>query len=146
MTQLDPQWIVGFVDGEGCFYVGVIKNKEMSSGYQIQPEFTVVQGDIDYQVLHSLKNYFGCGSVTVNRKDKTSTRLQYRVKNLKDLIEKILPFFEKHQLKTKRKVEFQRFRTICLKLQKKEHLNKEGFEEIVELAKKLRVRKPEDLI
>ncbi len=42
MSKLEAQWIVGFVDGEGCFYVGVTKNSSFTSGFQIQPEFTVV--------------------------------------------------------------------------------------------------------
>ncbi len=33
---------VGFVDGEGCFYVGINPHPEMSSKFQVLPEFTVV--------------------------------------------------------------------------------------------------------
>nr|ALO21698.1 putative LAGLIDADG homing endonuclease [Stephanosphaera pluvialis] len=139
MTQtnekLDPQWIVGFVDGEGCFFVGVIKNSTMTNGYQIQAEFTVVQHHRDIQVLHALKDYFQCGSVSVNHGD----RYHWRVKNLKNFNEIIIPFFEKHKLKTKRRVEFERFRTICLRMGRGEHLTPEGFIEIRKLAKNLRV-------
>ncbi len=134
--KFDPQWIVGFVDGEGCFYVGVIKNKTMTNGYQIQPEFTVVQHKKDIQVLYGLKDYFQCGSVSVNHGD----RWHWRVKNLAHFIEIIIPFFEKHKLKTKRRVEFERFRTICLKMREGVHLTPDGFIEIRELAKNLRYR------
>lgn len=134
--KLDPQWIVGFVDGEGCFYVGVIKNKTMANGYQIQPEFTVVQHKKDIQVLYRLKEYFQCGSVGVNHGD----RMHWRVKNLTHFNDIIIPFFEKHKLKTKRRVEFERFRTICLKMREGVHLTPEGFIEIRDLAKNLRYR------
>jgi hypothetical protein len=134
--KFDPQWIVGFVDGEGCFYVGVIRNPTMTNGYQIQAEFTVVQHKRDIQVLEGLKEYFNCGTVSVNHGD----RYHWRVKNLLNLNEIIIPFFEKHKLKTKRRVEFERFRTICLKLEKGYHLTPEGFIEVRDLAKSLRVR------
>ncbi len=38
-------WIVGFVDGEGCFTISLHKNPTTSSGWQIMPEFIVTQGE-----------------------------------------------------------------------------------------------------
>ena len=32
--KLDAQWITGFVDGEGCFYVGINPHKEMTAGFR----------------------------------------------------------------------------------------------------------------
>mmetsp|Transcript_34803 Transcript_34803/g.54778 ORF Transcript_34803/g.54778 Transcript_34803/m.54778 type:complete len:150 (-) Transcript_34803:27-476(-) len=127
--QLEPQWIVGFVDGEGCFHVSVNRHKEMSIGYQVLPEFTVVQHQRDIQVLHALKAYFGCGVVRKNHGD----RMAYRVRGIRHLIEIIIPFFEKHLLKTKKRVDFQKFRKVLLKMQKNDHLTPEGIEEIRKL-------------
>lgn len=92
-TKLNPQWIVGFVDGEGCFNLDAHIKKDMKWKVQIQPEFTVVQNEIDLQILYALKEYFGCGTVTVNRADKSGTRWQFRVKSITELTEKIIPFF-----------------------------------------------------
>ena len=86
---LDAQWIVGFVDGEGCFHIGINKNSEMTIGYQVLPEFTVVQHQRDVQVLHALKSYFGCGVVRSNHGD----RMAYRVRSIEHLLNKIIPFF-----------------------------------------------------
>lgn len=140
-TQLDTQWIVGFVDGEGCFNLDVHIKKDMKWGIQMQPEFTVVQIEHDVQILHALKAFFGCGSVGVNRKDATSTRMHYRCKSVKDLKEKILPFFERHQLKTKKGVEFKQFREI-VNLMYDEYHNQslKNFLEIVDKGEALRVR------
>lgn len=134
--KLDPQWIVGFVDGEGCFYVGVLKNNTMTSGFQIQPEFTVTQHSRDIQLLYGLKEYFQCGQVSVNNGESW----HWRVKNLAHFTEIIIPFFEKHKLKSKRRVEFEKFRTICLKIRDKTHLTPEGFSEVSTLARELRSR------
>nr|AAL34366.1 putative protein [Chlamydomonas frankii] len=136
--NIDPQWIVGFVDGEGCFYVGVLKSNKLKYGYQIQPEFTVVQHELDINVLHALKDYFQVGVVQVNHGD----RYAYRVKNLDHFLNVIIPFFETHKLKTKRRVEFLRFRKICLLLKAGRHLeSEEGFSEVLTLAKNLRINK-----
>ena len=37
-------WIVGFVDGEGCFSVTIQKAPSMATGWQVFPEFVVTQG------------------------------------------------------------------------------------------------------
>ncbi len=50
---LNPDWIVGFVDGEGCFHVGISRNEGTRFGYQILPELTIVQHERDLSVLYS---------------------------------------------------------------------------------------------
>ena len=124
--DLNAQWIVGFVDGEGCFHIGMNKNQEMKLGVQVLPELTVVQDEIDQQVLYALKDYFGCGVVRKNH----GTRLCYRVRGQENLLDKILPFFEKHQLKTRKRVDFAKFRKVVLLMQKGEHLKPDGLEKI----------------
>ena len=140
-TQLHAQWIVGFVDGEGCFNLDVHKKSDMRWGLQMQPEFTVVQNEVDVQILYAFKDFFQCGSVGVNRRDTYGTRYHYRVKSVKDLNEKIIPFFEKHSLKTKKKIEFQRFRRICVLLNEGYHRESlQNFLEIYDLGVELRIR------
>jgi len=48
-------WVTGFVDGEGCFHVGVNAHPEMAVGFQVLPEFTVVQHERDAQLLHAAR-------------------------------------------------------------------------------------------
>ena len=37
-------WVVGFVDGEGCFSVPIYRCKVMTLRWQVRPEFAVTQG------------------------------------------------------------------------------------------------------
>lgn len=131
--KLDAQWITGFVDGEGCFHVGINPHKEMTAGFQVLPEFTVVQHERDVQILHALKAYFGCGVVRGNHGD----RMAFRVRSKKHLLDHIVPFFVKHPLKTKKNVDFQKFRRILLMMEKGVHLYGEGIEEIRAIAKQM---------
>ena len=131
--KLDAQWIAGFVDGEGCFHVSINPHKEMTTGYQVLPEFTVVQHQRDVQVLHALKSHFMCGVVRVNHGD----RMAYRVRGITDLNQHIVPFFSKHPLKTKKNVDFIKFRRILLLMEKGVHLTAEGIEEIRGIASQM---------
>ena len=128
--QLDPQWIVGFVDGEGCFHVSVNPHKEMSVGFQVLPEFTVVQHERDTQVLHGLKAYFSCGVVRRNHGE----RMAYRVRAKDHLLLRIIPFFMQHPLKTRKHVDFLKFRDVLLLMEKDAHLTVEGIDEIRAIA------------
>ena len=128
--QLEAQWITGFVDGEGCFHVGINPHSDMNCGYQVLPEFTVVQHERDVQILHALKAYFGCGVVRRNHGD----RMAYRVRSQKHLLERIIPFFVEHPLKSKKRVDFMKFRRILLKMKAGDHLTPEGVEEIRRIA------------
>ena len=124
--DLNAQWIVGFVDGEGCFHVGINENQSIKLGVQVLPEFTVVQHQVDEQVLYALKAYFGCGVVRKNH----GTRLCYRVRGQENLRNKIIPFFEKHELKTRKRIDFAKFRKVLLLMEKGDHLNADGLEKI----------------
>ena len=59
--RLSTDWVVGFVDGEGCFFVGVNRQPSMKVGGQVLPEFRVVQHERDVSVLEQLREFFGCG-------------------------------------------------------------------------------------
>lgn len=132
--NLQAQWIVGFVDGEGCFHVSVNKHKSMKLGEQVLPEFVVVQHERDRQILEALKTYFKCGYIKKNKDD----RLCYLVRNTQHLLNNIIPFFETHSLKTKKQIDFIKFRKILLKMNEKKHLEKEGLEEIKKIVTEMR--------
>ena len=124
--KLEAQWVVGFVDGEGCFFVGINPHPEMTAGFQVLPEFTVVQHQRDVQLLHALKQFFGCGVVRTNHAE----RMAYRVRAVDHLNGIIIPFFEEHPLKSKKNVDFAKFRKVLQLLSKGEHLSSEGIEKI----------------
>ena len=132
-NKLDANWVVGFVDGEGCFYVGISPHPEMSSQYQVLPEFTVVQHRRDVRLLFALKAFFGCGVVRNNHGE----RMAYRVRRLEHLVEVIVPFFEKHPLKSQKYLDFLKFRDVLRHMHEQKHLMAEGIEAIRGIASKM---------
>src|SRR5689334_7076520 len=62
------QWIVGFVDGEGCFSISVVRNPGCRLGWQVQHEFSVTQAATSRAAIDLLLEEFGCGSVIENRR------------------------------------------------------------------------------
>ncbi len=127
--DLSPDWVVGFVDGEGCFYVGINPQPEMALGYQVLPEFRVVQHERDVQILYALKRFFRCGVVRRNRED----RYELRIRKLACLQE-VVAFFERHPLKTKKNVDFAKFARVIRLMADGQHLTPEGLMQIAEIT------------
>jgi hypothetical protein len=128
-------WIVGFVDGEGCFSVSIFKNRTSKSGFQVMPEFVVTQGAKSLDVLEKMKEFFGCGSIFVNRRYDNHRENLYRfcVRSLKDLHEVVIPFFKENQLKTYKRNDFKTFCAVVEMMIHRKHLTVEGLEAIRQL-------------
>ena len=135
--RLDNGWIVGFTDGEGCFHVSINQIKKMRLGWQVLPEFRVVQHENDEEALHQLKRFFRFGNIRVNRKDKHGIRKEFKVRGLENL-NKIIKFFNENKFKTpsKRK-NFKIFSEIIELMNKKEHLTKDGLDNIAKLISRM---------
>ena len=113
----------------------------MSLGWQVLPEFRVVQKQIDEQVLHKIQEYFGFGKVTINREDKHGVRKEYRVRGLENL-NKIVKFFNQNPLHTAtKKQSFKTFAEVIQMMNDKKHLTKEGLNRIADMLSNMN-RKP----
>src|SRR3990167_2806926 len=137
-------WIVGFVDGEGCFSVSIIKNSTTKSGWQIFPEFVVTQGERSIDSLFIIKKYFDCGKIYINRrKDNHKENIcRYCVRSIHELSDKIIPFFQKNRLQTAKKSDFGKFVTIIRMIKEKEHLKNSGKIKIAKIIQEMNRRVP----
>ena len=127
--RLDPRWVSGFVDGEGCFHVSINKVPKMSIGWQVLPEFRIVQHERDESVLEELQQFFKAGKVVTNH----GARKELRIRKLNDLRNVIL-FFQKYHLKTQKKNNLEIFAEILDLMEHKKHLTVEGLTNIANLC------------
>ena len=139
-----PEWVVGFVDGEGCFSCPIYRQRSMSLGWQVRPEFAVVQGASSRDVLEDLVRFFGCGRVFRNRRrdNHREDLFRYCVQRIGDLRGVIVPFFETHPLRTSKRDNFDKFAEIIRLMGLRKHLSIAGLIEIAEVAQTMNHRKP----
>ena len=130
---LDPGWVVGFTDGEGCFSVSIHRNDlaRPTRGWQVQPSFQVSQHRDHTAVLRQLQSFFGCGSVY--GKGPCSVVQVYVVHSTIQLVERIIPFFEANELRIKRD-DFEKFADIVRSIRARAHHRRGEFDRIVRLA------------
>ncbi len=138
-------WIVGFVDGEGCFTVSFFKHPKsrLRLKWQVFPEFVITQEIKTKNAVERIKKLFNCGAIYLNKRHDNHHEhlLKYVVRNREDLMKKIIPFFEKYPLLSAKKKDFQIFARIVRMMNKGEHLKEKGLKKIRLMVRKMNNRK-----
>ena len=133
--RLNQWYITGFVDGEGSFHIALYKDENMKTKLKVIPEFHISQNACSIQVLERIQKYFECGNIKENhRQRKTDNTYVFVVRNRQDLLEKIIPFFERYKLQTSKAKDFEYFSSIVKMMNEGKHQTKSGIKEIISLA------------
>jgi hypothetical protein len=146
---ISADWVVGFVDGEGCFSIGFVKQPDRvgrrgyRSGFQVFHRFVVTQGARSADCLEEMRRFFGAGRIYVNRRhDNHKEHLcQYIVGRRSDLLETIIPFFEDHHLRTSKRDDFEKFAQCMALVERGAHLTARGLIAIAEIAETMNHQK-----
>ena len=143
-------WVIGFVDGEGCFSIGLVRQsggavrKGYRTGYQLSHELAVTQGAQSISCLHELQGFFGVGQVFVNKRYDNHREHMYRytVRRRADLLDVIIPFFRAHPMHTTKQRNFEKFACCVELMEHGHHLTFEGLADIVEIMETMNRQKP----
>lgn len=141
---MNIDWFVGFLEGEGCFAIHIKRSYYHKIGWMLQPSFkiNITEGK---NVLIKLKNFLKSIDINSNKirevkeeswgkRAKSQSLLQITdMPSLHKLINIITPLMQ-----TKKREEAIIFKEILIKIEGKNHLNKQGFIETMELVDKLR--------
>lgn len=143
MSKLNPNYIVGLVDGDGSFTVYVrnpAKKNNAKRRVTAEPKFYLRLIERNKKILDEFKEFFKCGQVYF-QKDKRKNHqdcYRYEVFNRKDLNEIIIPFFKKHLPRIQsRRNDFDLFCQIVGLMNEGKHLSKKGLLEIYRIKQKM---------
>jgi hypothetical protein len=148
-------WVIGFVDGEGCFSIGFVRQPRREgrsgyrTGYQVAHELAVTQGAQSVHCLHELEEFFGMGQVIPNRRYDNHREHLYRyvVRRRADLLERIIPFFSRHPMHSSKQRNFEKFARCVDMVDRGLHLSPSGLIRIAEIAQTMnRQKSRQDLI
>lgn len=125
--MLNPHYIGGFVDGEGCFCISI--NRKNQRVPEVRLIFEIELREDDEPILRKIQEILGCGSIyylPYARYEKWRPHVKYKVSNFKDISEKIIPFFKKYPLQAKKRESFDTFCQAAEIIRNKRHLTEEG--------------------
>jgi hypothetical protein len=137
--KLDPNYVCGFVDGEGCFTVSLSKHNSLKRRIEVRAMFEIELRADDYKILSDIQETLNCGKIyDLNYlKYGWQPHKKLKVSNITDLSQKLIPFFDKYQLRAKKKHVYMIFRKIVSKIANKEHLTEKGFAQIIHLREQI---------
>ena len=122
--SIDPNWLAGFTDGEGCFMINITASKT-KVGLRVTLVFLLTQHTRDEKLIRCLVKFLNCGNVYKNRE-----AFNFNVSKFIDIYEKIIPFFKKYPLQGVKALDFDDWCKAAEIIKKKEHLTPEGLERI----------------
>ena len=136
------QWVVGVVDGEGCFSISVVRNRGLRLGWQVQHEFSITQLASSRPALELAGAVLGVGRIIENRRydDHREALCRLSVKARDALIGMIIPFFERNPLRTAKRYDFERFAKVMAMVERQEHLRPEGLDRIAKITESMNRR------
>jgi hypothetical protein len=119
---LNPYYVTGFTDAEGCFNVTI--SPRSNGKYQVSLRFEIDLHSRDIKLLSNIQSYFkGVGTLTTT---KNNSLVKFVVRNFQDIVNVIIPHYEKYPLLTQKQADFLLFKEIALLMRDKEHLTPEG--------------------
>src|SRR3989344_8127117 len=126
-------YIGGLTDGEGCFYVLITSRYNKNGGTTVQLNFFIKVREEDKVILDQVKETLGFGAVYFQKEKRINHTQCYRysVTSHRDIIEKIIPFFNKYPLQSSSKQKnFIIFCEVAKLVKDGKHHAKEGIEKI----------------
>ena len=121
---IPDHFIIGLVDGDGCFNINFLADGELSFGFHIT-------GGLEQRELFNLvKSKLGCGSV----KQKDTGTLRYQVSSFQDMCSKVIPFMSQYEFHTYKSRHFAIFKDIAKLVMDGQHRHFNGFMHIIDRA------------
>ncbi len=141
--RLNPWYVAGLIDGEGCFCVNISKHKTKRLGFDPRLMFEVEMIIDDKPLLVSLQQTLGCGYIYTLNYQRYSWRphVKFAVKSHRDIKDKVIPFFKKYELQGKKRKDFELFCQAAEIFEKKEHLSKNGINKLRKIQSKMNLRR-----
>jgi len=119
-NPLDPWFVTGFTDGEGCFTLFLTNNSNLSIGWQVRVSFEISLHKKDLILLEEIQSYFGGAGVISSNTSRDS--VIYKIQSLEQILNVILPHFDKYRLITQKGADYLLFREVVRMMQVKQHL------------------------
>ena len=114
--SINPDWLTGFIDAEGCFSVSMGKDYP-------RPQLVISLHIRDKEILEHIRCFIGYGTV-YEKKSKTGTYAVYQVSSLSGFV-KITEICTTQKnrclLKTMKRISYQKFQKIVRIILKKNH-------------------------
>ena len=137
-VPLDPWYVSGLTEGEGCFCVSFAIRSKLRTGLEVRPSFSLSLNEKDLELLRDLQTFFGCGWI---RESKTDRTFKYEARAVGNLVDRVIPHFDHYPLRGNKANSFTAFAGVCRMIEQGDHLRRDGLRQIIEVAYEMNLGK-----
>jgi len=137
-VPLDPWFVSGLTEGEGCFCVSFALRAKLRTGLEVRPSFSLSLNEKDLELLKDLQTFFGCGWI---RESKTDRTFKYEARAVDDLTGLVAPHFERYPLRGSKARSFAAFADVCRMVEQGDHLRRDSLRVIIDVAYEMNLGK-----
>src|SRR3989344_1174338 len=139
LVKLPPDYIAGFIDGEGSFCIVISKHPQKKLGLDARLSFEIELRDDDKEILLSIQRTLDCGRIYDLKYERYEwhPHTQFKVSSIKEIRRKLIPFLKKHPLRAKKRKSFELFAQAADIFARGEHLTMERINELYEIKGKM---------
>jgi len=135
---INPEWLAGFIDGEGSFSINIRESASHNIGSQVSLIFQISQHLIDAELMENILKYLEVGKLIFR---KSHPLVVYQVSRFSDIEEKIIPFFNKYPLQGVKRLEFEDWEKAAAVIKAKGHLTLKGLEDIKQIRDRMNAKR-----
>jgi LAGLIDADG endonuclease len=140
----DPFWISGFTSGDGSFNLKIGSSATTSIGVRVQLRFAIGLHIRELDVIKGLAAYFNLlypltsksievSNVKYKNITTTSKVVNFQVTKFSDIVNIIIPFFDKYPIQGQKALDFEDFKKVVEIMKINDHLTVKGFEKILKI-------------
>ena len=78
-SKLDPNWVTGFIDGDGCFHISIVEDIKTKTSWRVRPHFQIGTHIKDIVLMEDIKKFFKVGSINLKHGSKS---IMFRVQSI----------------------------------------------------------------
>ncbi len=96
ITLINPWFITGFTDAEGCFFLQV---RNRNNSWYVEARFDISLHKKELELMKQIQDYFGgAGGISKHGEDS----YQYTISSIKEINDRVLPHFDNYPLITQK--------------------------------------------
>jgi len=134
---LNPYFITGLTDAEGCFLILAPKNDKTKFKVYFSLKYKISMLTNEVELLKMVKSFFGCGNI---RQNKNGT-VDFEINDLFSLKTILIPYFLKYPLRGTKYLDFLSFKEASHIFENREHLKEEGINKLYLLRKGMNTKR-----
>lgn len=138
----DPHWIAGFTSGDGSFNIKTTKTRLG----KVQLRYAITLHIREKDVIIGFANYINALDKQIKQNNVkyvhfTERSVAIQIVNFSDIINFIIPFFDKYEIHGLKKWDFYDFKKVAQIMVRKDHLNEQGYNQILQIKKGMNLKR-----